>query len=217
MRRTLALGARGTFVAALPGYPEDTAARVELTAADGRVTRRSLGARPGLVPDLFGAPAWRLLRFELGTRQYCARLGDARRPIDRFNSSTGPNGGGSSLPTTCISRRDGFAWAARALRVRSGQRGAPGFDRWHYTGRAPRTILLGVARASDLVTRVTVTGAGAPRVLTPTSNGTFALVLPASVDPDTLRLSVRLKDGTMQRGRSGHGVVPDLVVSRRPR
>ena len=216
-RRLLKVGQRGTFVAALRGYPEDTAARVEITAADGRVTRRSLGARPGLVPDLAGAPAWRLERYELGTRQYCARLGDARRPIDRFNSSTGPNGGGSSLPTTCISRRDRFAWAARALRVRSGQRGVPGFDRWHYTGRAPRTILLGVARDSGLVTRVTVTGAGAPRVLTPTSNGTFALVLPASVDPRELRLSVRLKDGTVQRGTSGHGAVPDLVASRRPR
>ena len=216
--RPLRLGERGTFVAALPGYPEDTAAQVELTGADGRVTRRSLGARPGLVPDLAGEPAWRLVRYELGTRQYCARLGDARRPpVRSAATSSDPHGGGSSLPTACVSRRGAFAWAAQALRLRAGQRGAPGVDRWRYAGRPPRTILLGVARDSALVTRVTVTGAGAPRVLRPTSNGTFALVLPASVDPRALRLSIRLRDGTTQRGRSGHGIVPDLVASRRPR
>jgi len=218
VRRPLRLGVRGTFVAALPGYPEDTAAQVELTAAGGRVTRRSLGARPGLVPDLAGEPAWRLVRYELGTRQYCARLGDARRQTVRSGApSTGPDGGGSSLPTACVARRATAAWAAQALRMRAGQRGTPGFDRWQYTGRPPRTILLGIARESQLVSRVTVTGAGAPRVLTPTSNGTFALVLPATVDPRALRLSVRLRDGTTQRGRSGHGIVPDLVASRRPR
>lgn len=216
-RRMLQLGERGTFVAALPGYPEDTAAQVELTAADGRNTRRSLGARPGLVPDVAGAPAWRLARYELGTRQRCARLGDARRPQTQVVTPSGPSGGGSSLPTVCVAQGGRFAWAAQALRLRPGQRGVPGFDRWQYTGRPPRTILVGVARTSSLVARVTVTGGGAPRVLTPTPNGTFALVLPATVDPADLRLSVRLKDGTVQRGGSGHGTVPDLVASRRPR
>ncbi len=215
--RTVRLGERGTFVVALRGYPEDSAARVELTAANGRVTRHDLGARPGLVPDIDGAPAWRLDRYVLGTRQYCAHLADARGPSDRFKASTSAGGGRASVPTACIARRANFDWAARALRLRPGQTGRRGFDRWDYKRRPPRTLLLGVARAAGTITRVTVTGAGAPRVLTPGVNGTFALLLPASVDPNDLRLAVRLKDGTTQHGRPGHGITPDLVVSRRPR
>lgn len=214
--RTLRLGERGTFVAALRGYPEDSAARVVLTTANGRVTRHDLGARPGLVPDIDGAPAWRLDRYVLGSRQYCAHLSDARGPADRFKASTSPGGGRASAPTACISRRARFDWAAQALRLRTGQKGRPGFDRWDYKGRPSRTLLLGVARAAGTITRVTVTGAGAPRILTPAANGTFALVLAPSVDPRDLRLAVRLKNGTTQHGRPGHGIVADLVASRRP-
>ncbi|MEJ7797846.1 MAG: RNA polymerase sigma factor [Solirubrobacteraceae bacterium] len=212
-RRSLQLGKRGTFIAALRGYPEDTAASVELRAADGQVTRHDLGARPGLVADVGGAPAWRLDRFALGTRQYCARLRDARPPADRIKASNSPNGGRATTPTACIDRRARFDWAADALRLRPGQKGRPGFDRWDYMRRPPRTLLLGVARAAGTITRVMVTGAGAPRVLTPGFNGAFALLLPASVDPQDLRLAVRLKDDTTQHGRPGHGI----AVSRRPR
>lgn len=216
-RRGLKLGERGTFIAALPGYPEDTAARVEIKAPNGHVTQHDLGARPGLVTDIDGAPAWRLQRYKLGTRQYCARLGDARPQADRPKAATSERGVGSTAPTACISRRDRFDWAAQALRLRPGQKGVRGFDRWAYNRSSPRTLLLGVARASGLVSRVTVTGAGPPRELEPTRSGVFALLLPASVDPRDLRLTVRLKDGSTQRGRPGHGIVGDLVASRRPR
>ncbi|MDP1847877.1 MAG: hypothetical protein Q8K79_08800 [Solirubrobacteraceae bacterium] len=216
-RRTLTLGERGSFVAALRGYPEDSASSVELTAPDGRVTRHDLGARPGLVPDIAGAPAWRLQRYVLGTRRYCAHLSDARGPADRFKAATTAGGGRASVPTACIAPHGRFDWAASALRLRPGQKGSAGFDRWDYGQRPPRTLLLGVARASRTIAEVIVTGAGAPRTLTPTSSGVFALLLPASVDPQRLRLTVRLKDGTTQRGRPGHGVVADVVASRRPR
>ena len=216
-RRRLVLGERGAFVAALRGYPEDTAARVELIARDGSVTRRSLGARPELVPDFGGAAAWRLVRNTIGTRQLCARIGDARRPSVSVVGAGGPERGGASAPTACVSRRASFDWAAQALRLRPGQRGTPGFDRWSYQGRPPRTLLLGVAKTSMSITRVTVTGAGAPRVLTPTRSGLFALLLPVSVDPADLRLTVDMRDGSVQRGRPGHGIVADVVASRRPR
>lgn len=215
-RRALRLGERGTFVAALRGFPEDTAATVELRAANGRTTRHDVGARPGLVADVGGAPAWRLERYVIGTRQYCAHLRDARGPTDRAAASSSPSGGRASTPTACIARRGRLDWAADALRLRTGQRGSPGFDRWDYRRRPPRTLLLGVARAAGTIADVTVTGAGAARVLTPAPNGTFALLLPASVDPRDLRLAVRLRDGTMQHGRPGHGIVSDLVTSRRP-
>lgn len=215
-RRKLTLGERGTFIAALPGYPEDTAARVELVERNGSVSRHDLGARPGLVADIRGAAAWRLRRYTAGTRQYCAQIGDARRP-NRVSALTDAAGRGTTAPTACIAQRGRFDWAAQALRLRPGQGGVPGFDRWIYQGRPPRTLLLGVALTSGLLTRVTVTGAGAPRELTPTPGGAFALLLPVSVDPRDLRLVVHLKDGTTQRGRSGHGIVGDLVPSRRPR
>lgn len=215
--RTLKVGPRGTFVATLRGYPEDTAARLEITQADGRAVRHRLSGGDRLVPDIDGAPAWRLDRYALGSRVYCAHLRDARGPGAPVTAALDADGGRSQAPTACVARRGDSAWAAQAVRLRPGQRGVPGFDRWTYRRTAPRTLLLGVARTSDGVARVTVSGAGAPRVVTVSPSGVFALFLPASVDPGALSLAVRLKDGTVQYGRPGHGIVPDPVVSRRPR
>lgn len=215
-RRTLPLGARGTFVAALRGSPEDTGAQVEVTDAAGRRTLHSLGARPGIVPDVGGAPAWKLDRYVLGTRQYCAHLSDARYPASG-PTGTDPGGGRASAPTTCIDRRASFSWAASAVRLRPGQHGRPGFDPWSYRRDSARTVVLGVARAPRTVVRVTVRGAGAPKTVEPAPNGTFALLLPASVDPAGLRFDVRLRGGRIEHGRPGHGTVPDIVPARRAR
>jgi hypothetical protein len=213
---TLKLGARGTFVAALRGYPEDSAASVELTGPGGRVTRHALGAQPGIVPDIAGAPAWRLDRYTLGTRRYCAHLSDARGPLTQVITASSVTGGRASTPVVCVARRDRFAWAADAFGLRPGQHGTSGgFSRWDYVRRPARTVLLGVARAPGAIARVTVKGAGAPRRLTPAPNGTFALLLPATVSPRDLRLTVVLHDGTTQHGQPGHGVAPDLTVTHR--
>ena len=150
-------------------------------------------------------------------RRACAAQSKLARRETHAVGALAPPRSGPPAPTACVSRRASFDWAAQALRLRPGQRGTPGFDRWSYQGRPPRTLLLGVAKTSMSITRVTVTGAGAPRVLTPTRSGLFALLLPVSVDPADLRLTVDMRDGSVQRGRPGHGIVADVVASRRPR
>lgn len=212
--RLLKLGARGAFVAALAGYPEDRAIRVHLTFAGGRSERHDLGISPGIVPDPLERQAWRIVRLTLGTRQFCVRLGTAR-PAHAAPAASGPHAG--RTPTACIDRRGSRSWVADARRFEPGQRGLAGFDRWTWGSHPPRTVLWGVAASGKALRDVMMLGAGAPRSLSVTKEGTFAAVLPASVEPKQLRLVVRLADGSIERGRPGVGLVPDLVTSRRPR
>ena len=210
--RVLPLGARGTFVAALRGYPEDRAISVRLTFAGGRSERHDLGISPSIVPDPGAGQAWRIERLTLGTRQFCARLLTAR-PGKSALAQGRPDA--VVTPTACIDRRGPRTWVADARRFAPGQRGVAGFDRWTWRSHPPRTILWGVADRSDGLRAVTLLGAGAPRHLTISPRGTFAAVLRARVDPKRLRLVVRLADGSTERGRPGAGLVADLVASRR--
>ena len=210
--RVLRLGARGTFVAALRGYPEDRAISVRLRFAGGRSERHDLGISPSIVPDPAAGQAWRIDRLTLGTRQFCARLLTAR-PSRSALAQSRPDA--VVTPTACIDRRGPRSWVADARRFAAGQRGVPGFDRWTWRSHPPRTVLWGVANRSDGLREVTMLGDGAPRRLTISPRGTFAAVLPARVDPKRLRLVVRLADGSTQRGRPGVGLVADLVASRR--
>lgn len=215
MRRALPLGAGGTFVASLRGYPEDTAPRVAITDASGHTRTRSVGANPRLVVNAGGGPAWRLSRYVLGTRQYCAQLTTVRGPDHDSPEHNTIHGGRATLPTTCVDRRAAAAWAVSALRVRSHEHGLPGFDSWDYGTQPARTVVLGVSRRSHTITQVQVTGPGVATALRPIANGTFALFLPARVDPATLRFTVHLASGRIERGTAGAGTVPDLVPSRR--
>lgn len=213
-QRTLELGDGGIFVAALRGYPEDRAINVRLAFADGRTERHDLGVAPGILPDPDGSGAWRLERLALGTRQFCVRLGQTRI-YDRARQ--GRQDPRVSTPTACLNRRGERAWVADVRRLEPGDRGVPGFDRWNWHEHPARTVLRGVARSGEAVRAVTLLGAGKPRALEVTSKGTFAAVLPASVDPQGLSLVVRLEDGSVQRERPGNGLADDLVPSRRPR
>ena len=210
-RRTLELGERGAFVAALRGFPEDSAIRVQLRFAGGRTERHSLGAAPGILPDAAGGAAWRLERLVLGTRQFCARLSQIRR--SEGNSTNPP----VSTPTACLNRRGTRAWVVDARRLRPDDRGVPGFDRWSWRDHPARTVVWGVARGGDVVRAVTLLGAGKPRRLDVTSKGTFAAVLRAQVDPRRLRLVVELRDAAVHRERAGMGLAADHVASRRAR
>ncbi|MDX6676901.1 MAG: hypothetical protein QOE31_953, partial [Solirubrobacteraceae bacterium] len=127
--RALRLGARGTFVAALRGYPEDRAISVRLAFAGGRAERHDLGVSPSIVPDPSAGQAWRIERLELGTRQFCVRLRTARAS-QRALTQSRPDAVVS--PTACIDRRGSRAWVAEARRMRPGQRGALGFDGWNW-------------------------------------------------------------------------------------
>jgi len=207
--RDLKLGEDGTFVAALTGYPEDTAAGVRLTFP-GHKEEHNFGAAPNTVIDPEGGQAWSVGAFSMGTRYRCAQVRIARAPSgDRRIPVT---------PTACLglklTDRD---WVADARVLKPGHHGAPGFDRWSWHQYPARTVVWGVARRPKTVESVMLLGAGAPRRLTIAGGGAFASVLPATVDPATLRLRVRLSTGETRTERPGIGLVPDLVKGRRPR
>lgn len=204
----LPLGADGTFVAALRGYPEDSAVSVTLRFHGDRTERHAFGATAdgdtALDPE--GGQAWQIETYVMGTRWRCARIRTARSGAPERPAS----------PTAClglrVSKRD---WVADAATFRPGQNGPEGFDRWQWLDHPARTIVWGAARTGRTLDAVTLLGAGAPRPLTLTPKGTFAIVLPATVDPASLTLEVRRADGSTERERPGQGLTPDPVEERR--
>jgi hypothetical protein len=203
--RELLIGAHGTFVAALIGYPEDRAAGVRLTFPDHQ-EEHNFGAATDTVVDPEGGQAWRVEMFTMGTRYRCARVRIARYGAERVPIT----------PTACLGLKlTDRAWVANARTLKPGQGGAPGFDRWSWRRHPARTVVWGVARRPRTVASVTLLGAGAPRRLTITKQGAFAAVLPATTDPAALRLHVRLATGETQTEHPGNGLVPDLVEGRR--
>ncbi len=205
--RHLAIGPNGTFVAALRGYPEDHTAGVVLRFA-GRTERHSFAAPKAAIPDPDGLQAWAVDRFVMGTRYACASVRQAR-----LGDPTAPKS-----PTAClglrVSRR---TWVADARTFHPGEKGTPGFDRWNWRNTPARTVVWGVARTKRAITKVVLRGAGAARELPISKQGAFAAVLPADIDPASLDLDVTLEDGSVEHGRPGVGLIPDLVKSRRAR
>lgn len=218
--RRLPLGPNGSFLVTVRGNPEDQALEVAITNAAGVTTVRSAGRQPSLVPDLDGAPAWRMERLVLGTRALCNHLRDARQNNPGgFSVKKDQAFPWSSTPSACLDpRQQDVSVVADARRFAPGQQGVPGFDRWAWRARPARTVLWGITRYPGLVTALELRGApGRPRPVTVASNGTFAVILPRSVDPKTLSLVVRLANGKRRTVIPGRGLVPDLVPARRPR
>lgn len=190
----------GTFVAVFAGYPEDVGAQVTLTFADGHRKTEPLGVDPSVVLDPEGGPAWRTQSFAVGNdARQCASFASARHGADNPISPgvcgllTRPGG-----PRT----RRGFFLAVRRLSpttVRGGPSGIFGSGNWH---RAPaRTAVWG--GVGDDVRSVAVQGPGlSARTLRLTLGRAVLGVFPASVRPETLRVRVTMKDGTV---RTVHG------------
>ena len=206
--------ADGTFVAALRGYPEDHTAGVTLSFGT-RTEHHNFGA-DGTIPD----PAAPRRGRSSATRSAPASsartsarpaaapasgspatgraIPSARRPASRCGPPTAP---GSPTPASCARARR----ARRASTAGTGSRRPPAPS----SGASPAP-----ARRSSAVM---LKGAGEPRELTVTSEGAFAAVLPATSTRSQLSLDVTLADGTVEHGRPGEGIAPDLVKSRRPR
>jgi hypothetical protein len=205
--RRLTIGPGGTYIAALRGYPEDRLAGVVLRFEDGRTERHAFGASKENIPDPEGAQAWAVDRFTMGTRYSCAHVQEARLYGENRIAS----------PTACLGLRASTRdWVADARTLHPGDHGTPGFDRWNWRSAPARTVVWGAARSNRAIAKVVLKGAGPPRALAITG-GAFAAVLPASVDPSRLTLDVTLRDGTVEHGRPGVGLIPDLVRSRRAR
>jgi hypothetical protein len=187
--------------AADPGGGLPWAVRV----ARGRTERHAFGASKENIPDPEGAQAWAVDRFTMGTRYSCAHVQEARLYGENRIAS----------PTACLGLRASTRdWVADARTLHPGDHGTPGFDRWNWRSAPARTVVWGAARSNRAIAKVVLKGAGPPRALAITG-GAFAAVLPASVDPSRLTLDVTLRDGTVEHGRPGVGLIPDLVRSRR--
>lgn len=200
--RRLLIGAGGIFVVALRGYPEDSAPEVRLRFADGTSQRRSFGAEPEIVRDPLGGPA---LQAELtgfsGFPERCVRV---------FAARVGPRA--PSGPNACVlPSRDAAFLAAR--RMTPGDRGALG-EAWDWKQGPRRTLAWGWVRRPA---RVTLEGAGTPRVLPQTAQGTFLAILPPQVKPEALRITIQPPTGAPRvlRANAGLAATPDLTSGRR--
>lgn len=201
-RQRAALGDGGVFLAVVRGYPEDLGIQVTLTFAGGRVERHAFGAGSFVVPDPLGGRAWTTTAFGFGT-------GPGRRPDLRTCVNFRPAREVRNPPISPSAcgvlgnprRRHGYFFAAR--RIVPGTGGVPiqldGDGHW---GRHPaRTAVWGLA-AED-VTSVTVAAPGTtPRKLRLAPNRAFLALYDARVDPRSIRVSVKFRDGRVE-GRSG--------------
>ncbi|MDO8187903.1 hypothetical protein Q5424_11375 [Conexibacter sp. JD483] len=209
-RRTLPLGPGGTFVAALRGYPEDNALRVELAFADGSVERHDLGVGRAIVPDPAGGGAWRVdvsAQAYSADRDRCVVFRQAR-PARQYNPYL-PSA--PTSPAACGRTRRGMPASGAYYAVRRVEPGS--VDRrermrggGNWGDHPPRTAVWG-GFAED-VARIEVLGPGGLRrraSLTP--RHVFLVILAPSVDPASLTVRVTLMDGSVREGRGDYGLI----------
>lgn len=192
-RRPLQLGAGGSFVAALAGFPEDSGLDLILRYADGREERHAFGREPGVVADPVAGPAWRVEGVGRGGDPFGCVSFEPARPrtpapaapggVDPYASAHVP-----SSPTACGTaaneRPDGYQFAVRRLE--------PGSGRWG--SHQARTAVWGAVGGG--VERVEVEAPGGvvvrPRIQL---GGDFLALFGPEVDPASLTVRVVLGDG----------------------
>ena len=200
-RVTVPVGAGGAFVTALRGYPEDNALRVELRFAGGAVERHDFGVSPSVMPDPEGGRAWRVGNaiFPHASRRRCAIFEPSRAGRPRALS-----------PAVCgASFRDEPLRPFFAVR-----RIEPGTGSWRgqFGGRGlwgdqpARTAVWG--GFPDAVARVDVLAPGIRRRAAMTKRHMLLAVLPGRVDPRSVVVQVRWRDGRVERHRGDTNLVP---------
>jgi hypothetical protein len=195
--------AEGAFLRAFTGFPEDVQPVVELRFAGGRTRELALAASPFVVPDPLGGRAWKLESSGFGNDpRSCVHFYTARYREDTSASS----------PMLCGRARYGVGrpdrtlfYGARRLSGRQPFRGD--IRRGNWNDHPPRTALWGAA-GHDTVREIVVTGpAGLRRSVRPEINGAFLVVLDPKVDPRSLRVEVRYRDGRVRRTGPEEGLV----------
>jgi hypothetical protein len=199
--RRVPIGDGGTFLAPLRGYPEDLAIRVTLRFASGRREIHDFGRSPSVVPDPAGGPAWRTQGFAMsGDRRTCVTFAPARQRPEAPVSPAACGDLGEGM------HRHGFFFAVR--RITPGTGGLPidwpGEGHWGHT--PARTALWG-AMGED-VRSVTVQRPGHPpqAIVIPVSRTVLAVFGP-DVDPATLTVRVRLRNGRTVLAHRSTGIV----------
>jgi hypothetical protein len=192
------VGAGGTFVAALRGYPEDLGVTATLVSANGRREVHAFGVGPFVVPDLAGGRAWRVMAGTTGDdRRTCVWFAPARQVLHgaRSPSACGDLGGG----------RHQHGWFFAVRRITPGT-GGPQFDpldnKGDWGSHPPRTAVWGAVGAD---VRSVAVRAGDGVVQRPSLRPArfFLVVFGPRVDPRDVTVTLRLRDGrTVVRHRS---------------
>lgn len=186
--RTVPVGPGGTFLAVLPGYPEDSGVQATLRFAGGRTERHALGRSARVVTDPEGGQAWKLSAFQIGNdRRFCVSFGLARPGIEQVRS---PRACGvlwrAGREQQRGAQRRGRFWAVR--RLVPGTPSEPPGQGWG--DHPPRTAIWGAVGAE--VSSIEIDGPGdvAARPSLDRS-GAFLAVFDGGVDPASLTITLR--------------------------
>jgi hypothetical protein len=188
--RALRLGPDGSFITVYRGYVEEVRPRIVVIDADG--ARHTVAFAQSLafeVADPSGGAPWQVSgEADLEPSAYpdedCAQ---ATRVHDRLN----PRFAGGSLTPEVCGRLGVNPLIVSMRRFVPGAGERTGFP---WGQNPPRTLVYGIA--APRVTGLTLSGAGAPRALSiDPHGGVFLAVLDGHVDPRSLTLSARLRDG----------------------
>jgi hypothetical protein len=188
--RALPLGPQGSFITVYPGYVEEVRPRVVVVTRDGRSHTIAFAQSSAFeVADPNGGSPWEVSgEADLGPGAYpdenCAQ---ASQELGRANPS---RFGLPLTPVACgrLGVHPLFVLMRRFVPESGEHTGTP----W---GNNPaRTLVYGAA--ARRVVSLTLTGAGVPQRLAIDSHGgVFLAVLDGHVDPRSLTLTARLRDG----------------------
>jgi hypothetical protein len=188
--RALPLGPDGSFITVYRGYVEEVRPRIVVVGADGARHTVAFAQSSGWeVADPHGGAPWQIgggADLDLGSYpdEDCAQVTRARDHSDpRFGEQP-------TAPQVCgrLGEHPLFVLVRRFV---PGSGAGTGFP-W---GNNPaRTLVYGAA--APRVASLTLSGAGAPReIAIDPRDGVFLAVLDGHVDPRSLTLSARLRDG----------------------
>jgi hypothetical protein len=195
----------GAFLRAYAGFPEDVQPVVSMRFVEGRTRRLVLARSPFVVPDPLGGRAWKLESSVGGDVRTEGEHRLPRHSCTRFYTARYRAATSASSPMLCGHSRYGVTGPDRTLfygaRRLSGGRGrfTPEFWQGRWNGHPPRTAVWGAA-GHDTVRELVVTGPGGlRRSVRPETNGAFLVVLDPDIDPASLRVEVRYRDGRVLR------------------
>ena len=188
--RRLSLGPNGSFITVYRGYVEDVRPRIVVVTRDGHSHTIAFASSTAFeVADPDGGSPWQASggpALQLGSfpDENCAQ---ASQELGR----TDPSRSGASLTPVVCGRLGAQPLFVLMRRFVPGSGEGTGYP-W---GNNPaRTLVYGAV--SRRVASLTLSGAGAPRSLAiDTHGGVFLAVLNGHVDPHSLTLTARLRDG----------------------
>jgi hypothetical protein len=220
----LELGPEGGFLRAYTGFPEDLQPVVTLHFAGGRTRRHALATSPFVVPDPLGGPAWKIEASVGGGPERVERHHGRtyRLPVYscmQFSTARYRERTSAMSPALCGRDRHPVDGPDRTLyygarRLDGGRRVPSDILAGRWNRHEPRTAIWGNA-GRDTVSELVITGPdGLRRTVRPIITGAFLVVLDPQVDPATLHVEVRFKDGRLLRTGPDHGLVDRRKVVR---